>query len=251
MADTEHDHDGGLARDLPMLRRRRLLGVVGGSAVAALTGAGPAYASIPRIPEETAGPYPADGSNGPNILTTSGLVRQNITRSVGKAKGVAKGIPLIIKLRLVHAATEKAATGLAVYLWHCNRDGLYSLYSKGLTGENYLRGVQASNSTGWVRFTSIYPACYSGRWPHIHFEVYPSVAKATRAKNKLHTSQLALPAKTNALVYATSGYASSKRNVSQVSLATDNVFSDGYAQELATVTGSVTKGFTAVLTIGV
>lgn len=31
-----------------------------------------------NTPEETAGPYPADGSNGPDVLTASGVVRQNI-----------------------------------------------------------------------------------------------------------------------------------------------------------------------------
>ena len=43
-----------------------------------------------------------------------------------------------------------------------------------------------------MTFTSIYPAAYSGRWPHIHFEVYPSLADATTARAAA-TSQLALP----------------------------------------------------------
>ena len=42
-----------------------------------------------------------------------------------------------------------------------------------------LRGVQAADSNGQVTFTSIFPGCYSGRWPHIHFEVYPSLSAAT------------------------------------------------------------------------
>jgi hypothetical protein len=32
----------------------------------------PGVASCSKIPEETAGPYPADGTNGPNILTEQG-----------------------------------------------------------------------------------------------------------------------------------------------------------------------------------
>jgi protocatechuate 3,4-dioxygenase beta subunit len=248
-----HDHDMGLSHDIPLLRRRRLLGVVGGTTVALATAglAAPAAAAIPTIPEETAGPYPGDGSNGPNVLTSSGIVRSDIRKSFGAATGTAKGIPLTIKLKLISASTSKPAKGLAVYLWHCNRDGLYSLYGKGLTAQNFLRGVQASSSTGWVTFTSIFPACYSGRWPHIHFEVYPSIAKAANVKNKSHTSQIALPADVCSKVYATTGYSASKKNLAQASLKTDNVFSDGYTREMASVTGSVAKGFTATITVGV
>ena len=46
--------------------------------------------------------------------------------------------------------------GAAVYLWHCDRDGLYSLYT--VPDQNYLRGVQAADASGEVTFTSIFPA---------------------------------------------------------------------------------------------
>ena len=99
-----------------------------------------------------------------------------------------------------------AKTGAAVYLWHCDREGQYSLYSRAVTAENYLRGVQETDSTGTVTFTSIFPACYSGRWPHIHFEVYSSVADATSSGPIVKTSQIALPKETCDAVYATDGY---------------------------------------------
>ena len=191
------------------------------------------------------------GSNGVNVLTSSGIVRSDIRRSFGKATAVAQGVPLTIKLKLITASTGAPAAGLAVYLWHCDRDGEYSLYSKGLTSQNYLRGVQASSSAGWVGFTSVFPGCYSGRWPHIHFEVYPSVAKATSAKNKLHTSQIALPADACKKAYAETGYSSSRANLAKAGLNTDPVFKDGYSLEMASVTGSATAGFTATLTVGV
>src|SRR5205814_3568832 len=114
----------------------------------------------------------------------------------------------------------------------------YSLYSSGATSQNYLRGVQEADANGKVSFTSIFPACYSGRWPHIHFEVYPSLTAATNVANKIATSQMALPKATCDRVYATAGYAASITNLSQVSLASDMVFSDGSALELATMTGS-------------
>ena len=34
------------------------------------------------IPEETAGPFPGDGSNGPDVLTESGVVRSDITTTL-------------------------------------------------------------------------------------------------------------------------------------------------------------------------
>jgi hypothetical protein len=90
-----------------------------------------------------------------------------------------------------------------------------------------------------------------GVWPHIHFEVYQNLAAAQSVSNKIATSQIALPKASCDVVYATSGYSSSGRNLSQISLATDNVFSDGASLELATVTGDVTNGMTATLTVAV
>jgi protocatechuate 3,4-dioxygenase beta subunit len=111
--------------------------------------------------------------------------------------------------------------------------------------------VQEADSTGKVTFTTIFPGCYAGRWPHIHFEVYPSVAAGTNVNNNVATSQIALPKAACDLVYATAGYTGSATNLSQVSLASDMVFSDSSALELATVTGNVTAGMTAALTVAV
>ena len=45
------------------------------------------------IPEETAGPYPGDGSNGPDILTQNGVVRSDIRSSFGTSSvGVGRRI---------------------------------------------------------------------------------------------------------------------------------------------------------------
>jgi protocatechuate 3,4-dioxygenase beta subunit len=172
-----------------------------------------------ELPEETSGPFPGDGSNGANVLNQSGIVRRDITSSFGSSTTKAGGVPLSIAMTINDYANNKAAlAGGAVYVWHCDRQGKYSLYSQGVTGENYLRGVQETDSRGQVRFTSIFPACYSGRWPHIHFEVYPSLAKATNSANKIATSQMALPEATCQAVYATSGYEQSLGNMSSVSL---------------------------------
>ena len=205
-----------------------------------------------EIPEETAGPYPGDGSNGVNVLTESGIVRQDITSSFGSASGVAEGVPLTINLKVydTNGSDVSPLAGAAVYLWHCNRDGEYSMYSEAIADENYLRGVQETGDDGSLSFTSIFPAAYSGRWPHIHFEVYPSIDEATTASNKLRTSQIALPEEACLEVYENAeGYGASLTNVAQTSLASDNVFSDGYSLQLATVTGSVEDGYVATLNV--
>ena len=111
--------------------------------------------------------------------------------------------------------------------------------------------MQAAGGDGRVTFKSIFPAAYPGRWPHVHFEVYPSLAAATSACSLLRTSQLALPEDACKLVYATDGYGQSMTNLGQVSLRSDMVFSDGAGQQLAKVTGDVTSGLTAELTVPV
>jgi protocatechuate 3,4-dioxygenase beta subunit len=203
------------------------------------------------VPQETAGPFPGDGSNGPSVLNQTGVVRSDIRTSFAGLSGTADGVPLTLALTLVSATTCAPLAGRAVYVWHCDRPGRYSLYSSGVTNQNYLRGVQETDADGRVTFTTIYPACYSGRWPHIHFEVYPSLAAATSVANKQATSQIALPKATNDLVFATAGYEDSVRNQAQVTLASDNVFSDGSSLELATITGSVAGGLTATLTVAI
>ena len=208
-------------------------------------------ATCSRIPQETAGPFPGDGSNGPTVLSSTGVVRHDIRSSFAGMSGTAAGVPLTIELTIVSATTCSPLAGRAVYIWQCDREGRYSLYNAGVTNQNYLRGVQETDANGRLSFTSIYPGCYAGRWPHIHFEVFPSLASATNVNNKIATSQIALPKATNDLVYATTGYEQSVRNQAQVTLATDNVFSDGSALELATVTGTVGGGFTAVLTVAI
>ena len=197
-----------------------------------------------ELPEETAGPYPGDGSNGANVLTESGIVRSDITSSFGSSTTKAQGVPLAITMTIKDFADGKKplAKG-AVYLWHCNREGQYSMYSQGATGENYLRGVQETDANGRVKVTTIFPACYSGRWPHIHFEVYPSLARATNGSNKIATSQIALLEGTCKAVYATTGYEQSVSNLGLVSLDRDNVFSDGYDLQLPTITGDPTTGY--------
>lgn len=209
------------------------------------------------IPTETQGPYPGDGSNSANgsvvnALMLSGIVRSDIRTSVGSASGTAAGVPLTLRVRLVNVNAACATLdGWSIYLWHCTRDGKYSLYSSGVTSENYLRGVQATDSSGTATFTTIFPGCYSGRMPHIHFEVYRSTGTATSADNKLLTSQMAFPTDVCDAVYDNaSGYSASVSNFAQISFASDNVFSDGHDTQMLSITGDVSSGYVATITVG-
>jgi protocatechuate 3,4-dioxygenase beta subunit len=186
------------------------------------------------------------------VLTQSGIVRSDIRSSIGTSTTAAKGVPLAIQLRVVDTRNGcKPMEGAAVYAWHCDMAGQYSMYTQAIANENYLRGVQAADANGVVAFKSIFPGAYAGRWPHVHFEVYPSLAKANSSSNKLATSQLALPKAACDAVYGTSGYEQSVRNMAQTSLERDNVFSDGWQTQLATVTGDLSSGLTATLVVGV
>jgi protocatechuate 3,4-dioxygenase beta subunit len=212
-----------------------------------------ASGQLTEIPEETAGPYPGDGSNGPDILEESGVVRSDIRTSTGTGTGTAEGVPMDIELTIHDLANGNARfEGAAVYLWHTERGGGYSMYSEGLENENYLRGVQVADEDGVVRFTSVFPSCYDGRWPHIHFEVYPDVDAITDSANIIATSQIALPQDACEAVYAESGYDRSAENLASVALDTDFVFGDdGGASQLATVTGDVSGGYVVSLAIGI
>jgi protocatechuate 3,4-dioxygenase beta subunit len=247
-----HQHDLGLGHDLPLLlSRRRALGALLATPLLAACGSDEKKApGTAAIPEETGGPYPGDGSNGPNALTISGVVRRDITTSFGDASGKADGVLTRITMKLIDVAGGGGAlAGAAVYAWHCDAQGRYSMYD--VPDQNYLRGVQESGDDGTVVFDTVFPAAYSGRWPHVHFEIYKDLDTASQAGSKLRTSQLAVPQAACDAVYATDGYEQSVQNLSQTSLDTDMVFADGYSSQLAKWSGSPDDRIELALNVGV
>jgi protocatechuate 3,4-dioxygenase beta subunit len=202
------------------------------------------------IPQETGGPFPGDGTNGPNALSQSGIVRSDVTTSLGSATK-APGVPLTVKLKLIKGVGGPVMPGAAVYIWQCDQQGRYSMYSPGVTNETFLRGVQAADANGEVTFATVFPGAYSGRWPHIHFEVFESLAAASSGTAPLSTSQLAMTEVTANAAFATKGYEASIPNMKQTTLTNDNVFSDGVDRQTPTFTGDAVSGFTAVLAVPV
>ncbi len=295
MHHDHHEHDLGLAHDLEAInalasRRRALRWFAGAGAGALLTGcdggsatgtivaptpspspsatptptpgatATPTTAGCVADPSETNGPYPADGTNTSSGLTSNALTAANVVRSdlrpsfIGTSTAVAAGVQLTLTLTVVNVNASCAPlAGYAVYLWHCDRDGKYSLYD--LPNESYLRGVGVTDANGQVTFTTIFPGCYAGRWPHIHFEIFSSLSNATSGRYAALVSQLAMPAAACADVYNEgTGYSASVRNLAGVSLSGDNVFGDNsnaqIAQQTPATSGSAAAGYAATAVIG-
>lgn len=277
------DHDRGLSFDLKtMLERRRALGlfagVAGGALLTACKGGpgGPPPMSEPepnkiatgadgatcvKLPKETNGPYPADGTNSKggqtvNVLTQSGVQRNDIRPSFGGMTGTADGVMLSLTVTLVDV--DKACAplaGFAVYVWHCDAEGRYSLYD--IADQNFLRGVAVTDAKGQVTFTTIVPGTYGGRYPHIHFEIFESAAKAANGKNSLLISQFAVPADALAPIYASDPrYTDSVGPLkSSTVIARDNVFGDNTAEQIKaqtlTMSGDAATGYRATATVGI
>ncbi len=189
-------------------------------------------------PTETQGPYPLLA-----ILSNTAMVRSDIRE--GKT-----GVPLTVKLTILDLSNGcTPVAGAAVYIWHCDKDGLYSGYSvsnnAGQAGLTYLRGIQVTDSNGLVTFTTIYPGWYAGRITHVHFQVYLNNNLSVTATA---TSQLAFPQATTQAVYNTSLYTKGQNN-SVTSFAADNVFSDGTTYQMAGISGDATSGYTAELQV--
>ena len=269
---AEDVEDQGLAFDVATLvSRRGALGVLGAGSVAAVLAAcssgsagtsgttasdrggasdgGGTASELTEMPGETAGPYPGDGSNGADVLETSGVERSDIRASID-AGTTAEGVPLDITMNIIDmAGGDVPMEGAAVYLWQCDAAGRYSMYSEGVEEETYLRGVQIADAQGKVTFTSIFPGCYSGRWPHLHFEVFSDAESIVDATNAVLTSQIALPQTEADGVYELTEYAGSAENLSQLTLETDGIFSDGYEQQLAALSGDLENGFSFAIDV--
>lgn len=245
------------------------------------------------LPEENSGPFPADGSDVrhrpgpppgadrpargpgpdgpgpdgpgpggphksiPSILTAPGIVREDIRASFDTSATVAAGVPLRLELTLTGASGAcQPFADSAVYLWNCNRDGDYSLYGRGIEHENYLRGVQFTDSAGRVAFQTIFPACYSGRYPHLHLEIFKQHARSLDASTRVLTTQLTAPREVCSRVYETApGYARSIAQFKGLLASDDMVFVSSSPGELAlqtlAISGDLSTGFTGRATFGI
>ncbi len=221
----------------------------------------PTIGSCTKVAEETAGPFPANGSNSnagvsKNVLSDTRIFRTDIRADLD-GSNIQPGTPLTITMTLlnVNGSCAKLA-GYYVYLWHANATGSYSQYSGNNNGgdfsaRTFLRGVAQTDANGVVTFTTIFPGRYAGRATHMHFQVFPDSSPANGEQRA--TSQLAFPAAivdgsgspyTNTTLYPSSA-SNNTRNEN------DNVFSDGTATEMLTITGNNSNGYAATITVAV
>ncbi len=177
---------------------------------------------------ETAGPFP--------IKNPASLVLTDI-------KGDRSGVPLTVNLIIKNKNTGCGVLANAlVDIWHCDAAGQYSEYggtglqSVNLTNVHWLRGRQTTNADGAVVFSSIFPGWYSGRAPHIHVHVYNSSGKS------LLVTQIAFPKEICDNVY-TNGSDYKSKGLQDTTNSSDNVFRDGFENELAAISGSVADGY--------
>jgi protocatechuate 3,4-dioxygenase beta subunit len=191
------------------------------------------------IPSETQGPYPLL-----SVLSNPDMIRQDITEG-------RTGVPMRINLTLVNLNDGCAPLpDLAVYIWQCDKDGVYSGYAQpggvNTVGQTFCRGIQYTDCNGVAAFTTMYPGWYNGRITHTHFQVYLDTAGSVTA-----TSQLAYPPEITTVVYNSALYSAHGQNTSVPSFASDNVFSDGYITQLLSVTGDINTGYVGELIVGI
>lgn len=176
-------------------------------------------------PSETAGPYPS---------------RADFRRS--DIRENRSGTPLTLTIKVVNAGSACAPVANAdVEIWHCDAVGDYSQYGS-QTAATFLRGIQTTNASGEVTFTTIYPGWYQGRATHIHAEVLSG-------GRSVKVTQIAFPDATNDAVRASGVYASRRTN--PTTNARDAILSDSLSLELTTPSGSPSSGYSATLQIGV
>jgi protocatechuate 3,4-dioxygenase beta subunit len=187
------------------------------------------------IPSETAGPFPLD------LTANTFYFRQDIRET-------QTGVPFKLKLKINGIGNCGVMQNVRVNIWHCSRQGLYSGYSNamnaGQAGLTYLRGYQYTDANGEVEFLTVFPGWYNGRICHIHFQVFVSSAYSA-------VSQLSFDVATkNAIFLANPTFY--PQGADPTAFTSDNVFSNGYTLQLATLTpNAAIGGYDGYLEVGV
>jgi protocatechuate 3,4-dioxygenase beta subunit len=213
------------------MKRKDFLKGVGFAGVASILPFGHSF-SMPKgnekggncvlIPSETAGPFPLDFSGDNTMFRTD--VRET-----------QEGVTTKVRMKIISANDCNPIANARVDIWHCNAYGYYSGYNTNgqngpinYVGETWLRGIQITDANGEVEFITMFPGWYSGRIAHIHFQVFLSSVLQV-------TSQFAFPVEEKNILY-TNNLPYSNYGEDPITFATDGVFTDGYALQLATLT---------------
>jgi len=187
-------------------------------------------------PTEAAGPYPLY-----SVRNDPAMTRREIHED-------QPGVPVHLQIKLFNVNNGcEVITDAEVYIWHCDKDGVYSGYAEtgaGAADKTFCRGIQPVDEDGVAHFDTIYPGWYPGRVTHMHFQIYH--------QGKSVTSQLAFPLDTNRAVYETPLYKDQGQNYTVRSLSDDFEFEDdGAVHQTVTVSGDPESGLTATLEVGI
>jgi protocatechuate 3,4-dioxygenase beta subunit len=237
------------------LTRRQTLGAAGaagaglflagaGGRIADLAGGGEdeavaaaAKTCLRLMPEQEEGPFYVD----------LGRVRANVVEG-------QEGVPLDLTVRVIDHERCLPVENAAVDIWQCNAYGVYSdEESESTVGEEYLRGIQFTDSGGYAELKTIYPGHYQGRATHIHVKVHiggKRTKKSYSGGHVCHTGQMLFSETVTDSVYATAPYSSS--TVARVPNYQDRVFSEqGGKRSMPKLAGDVSSGITAKIALGV
>ncbi len=197
-------------------------------------------------PELTEGPYYIDLER----------IRRDITE--GKP-----GVPLKMRIKVVHVTTAAPIPGAAVDVWHCDAQGVYSGFSSHMpppgqgpppmgddddmgmppgpppgdhgpgqmhkpdNNQTFLRGVQITNESGIAEIDTIFPGWYQGRTTHIHVRVHLGGTVADgryQGGHTSHTGQIFFPEDITDQVYQLPAYA---KQGTRIPLKEDGIFDQG------------------------
>lgn len=186
------------------------------------------------IPSETEGPFPLD------LTANSTYFRQDLRED-------RTGVKLHVKMKIIGSQNCLPIQNARVNIWSCDKDGVYSGYNTsnnpGSTTATYLRGYQMTDANGEVEFITIFPGWYTGRICHIHFQIYlSSIYKAV--------SQMTFPIADKNAIYAANSSLYTK-GADPMALSSDNIFSDGYSLQMATLTPNTDGSYTSYLEVTV
>jgi protocatechuate 3,4-dioxygenase beta subunit len=197
------------------LSRKRVLGWLGGLGLAVMipgcaddeSSSSPPAATTTEATTTTSTPscvLTPEVTEGPYYLDLD-LMRSDITEG-------RSGLPFDLKIKVVDADSCEAINDVAVDVWHCDAEGIYS----GVQGDDgtFLRGVQVTDGTGNAAFRTIFPGWYTGRAVHIHLKVIQG--------GQTWTGQLFFDDATLEAAYAKEPYSS--RGPADVPNSADSIF---------------------------
>ena len=198
-----------------------------------------------EIPEETAGPFPGDGTNGPDVLNQSGVVRKDITldRSdrarpsppASRSRSGSRSSTSPTRASRTRAPRSTPGTATRPGATRCTRRASRTRTTCAACRRRATTGSSSSR------------ACSR---PATRAAGRTSTSRSTRASRRRRAARTRSRRRRSRCrrttcdeVYATSGYEQSVSNMNGVSLERDMVFADdGAAHQLGTISGSVADG---------